>query len=417
MRIRAAAATDIGMVRERNEDSYLMEDPLFAVADGMGGHLGGEVASRLAVETLEQLFRRQEGVLADQVQEANRAVFERSILDRSVSGMGTTLTVAIAEGDRIHLAHVGDSRAYLFREGVLRLLTEDHTLVHRMVQEGEITEQEAEVHPQRNILTRVIGVDLWVDVDEDVVEIRPGDRLLLCTDGLTGMLREEQIRDVLASGLDPDATARELVRLANDAGGVDNITVVLLDVEEGEPSEVAVETVGGRRSGGPTAPSPASATATHRHPTREAGHGQEPTEGPAASRSGVRHGRARGAKSPVPRASTHPWARIAVWTAVVTAVVVAAVVGTRMYLDRQWYVGVSDGNVAVFRGIPTSVAGLDLHHVVEETSIPADQAEQLALWQDLDEGITADDRAGAEAIVEQIRRDVASAASSGGGGS
>jgi protein phosphatase len=378
VKVRAAAATDIGMVRERNEDSYLVDEPLFAVADGMGGHLGGEVASRLAVETLERLFHRHEGELPDQIREANRAVFERSVVDRSVAGMGTTLTAIMAEGDRVRLAHVGDSRAYLLRDGALRLLTEDHTLVHRMVQEGEISEQEAEVHPQRNILTRVIGVDLWVEVDEDEFEVRPGDRILLCTDGLTGMVREDQIREILAAGREPRETAEELVRRANEAGGVDNITVVVLDIEEGD-SEPPAEA--------PDVADPATSLRLPYHPPPGSA---KPPGPPEAS-----------------RARPLPWRRVALWGAVIVVLVVAAVVGTRMYLDRQWYVGVSDGNVAVFRGIPTSVAGFDLHHVVEETSIPADQAEQLALWQDLGQGITAEDRQSAEDIVEQIRRDVA----------
>ncbi|HEX9123462.1 MAG TPA: Stp1/IreP family PP2C-type Ser/Thr phosphatase [Actinomycetota bacterium] len=389
MRVRAAAATDIGMVRERNEDSYLVDEPLFAVADGMGGHLGGEVASRLAVETLERLFHRREGELPDQVREANRAVFERSVVDRSVAGMGTTLTVAMVEGNRIRLAHVGDSRAYLLRDGVLRLLTEDHTLVHRMVQEGEISEQEAEVHPQRSILTRALGVDLWVEVDEDDLEVRPSDRILLCTDGLTGMVHEDQIREILAAGRDPRETAEELVRRANESGGIDNITVVILDVDETDTD------------------APDQATDVVGHP-----------RGPAASRSGVGDGMASGAKPPDLRRRPLPWRRIALWGSVVVVVVVAGLVGTRMYLDRQWYVGVADGNVAVYRGIPTTVAGFDLHHVVQETSIPAEQAKTLAVYQDLDEGITVDDRASAEAIVEQIRKDVAAMrVTSGAGGS
>jgi protein phosphatase len=196
------------------------------------------------------------------------------------------------------------------------------------------------------------------------------------------------------------------VRLANEAGGIDNITVVLLDVEEGDADPWEIGEVGHGRE-------------------PEAEPRQEPTGVPAASRSGAGDGMASGAKPPVPRAtagpttvpraSTRRWGRIAIWTAAVVAVVVAAVVGTRMYLDRQWYVGVSGGNVAVFRGIPTTVAGFELHHVVEETSIPAGEAEQLALWQGLGDGITADDRVTAEAIVEQIRRDVASSSTSRSG--
>ena len=155
MRVTVGAATDIGQVRDGNEDSYLVLEPLFAVADGMGGHLGGEVASNLALDTIKERIAAGEGSLADQVAEANRAVFERSQRDREVRGMGTTLTAVQLEGGSARLIHVGDSRAYLLRDGRLHMLTKDHTVVAKMVEEGEITAAEAETHPHRNIVTRV----------------------------------------------------------------------------------------------------------------------------------------------------------------------------------------------------------------------------------------------------------------------
>ncbi len=174
MKVSVGAATDIGQVREGNEDSFLIVEPLYAVADGMGGHRGGEVASSLALETVQGMFERREGSLAEQVAEANRAVFDRSQSDRKVSGMGTTLTAAQVEGNRVHLVHVGDSRAYLLRGGELTQITEDHTLVHRMVMEGEISEEEAETHPHRSILTRALGVDRNIQVDEGDLEVAAG---------------------------------------------------------------------------------------------------------------------------------------------------------------------------------------------------------------------------------------------------
>jgi len=365
MRVTAAAATDVGLVREGNEDSYLTEGPLFAVADGMGGHRGGEVASQLAVETLEKLFKEGAGDLPDQVQEANRVVFERSVLDRKVAGMGTTLTAALVEGDRVRLAHVGDSRAYLLRDGQLRLLTEDHTLVHRMVSEGEISKEEAETHPQRSVLTRALGVDTVVDVDDDSLQVRPGDRLLLCTDGLTSMVSEDEIEDVLRTVPDPQEAAQRLVRMANEAGGVDNTTVVILDFSD--------DAAAGRPDGQAT-------------PSREA-IAPAPVGRPARSRR-------------------LPTRKLLLWVGIIVAVVVVALVGLRLYLDSQWYVGVSDGHVAIFRGIPTEVVGFDLHHVVVETTISAEKAESLALYPELGDGITAEDRERASAIVEQIRLDV-----------
>ena len=365
MKVTAAVATDVGLVREGNEDSYLTDEPLFAVADGMGGHRGGEVASQLAVETLEKLFKKGIGELPDQVQEANRVVFERSVVDEKVAGMGTTLTAALVEGDRIRLAHVGDSRAYLLREGDLRLLTEDHTLVHRMVTEGEISKEEAETHPQRSVLTRALGVETVVDVDDDTVQVRPGDRLLLCTDGLTSMVSEQAVEEVLGAVPDPQEAAQRLVQLANEGGGTDNTTVVVLDFSDDAPAARPKEE--------PTSAREAIAPAS--------------TPGPARSRRRLLR-------------------KLLVWIGIIVALVVVALVGLRLYLDSQWYVGVSDGHVAIFQGIPTEVAGFDLHRVVVQTTISAEKAESLAFWQNLGDGITAENREGAGAIVERIRQDV-----------
>jgi protein phosphatase len=369
MRVVVASGTDIGHVREGNEDSYLVQDPLFAVADGMGGHRGGEVASKLALETIEALFTRREGTLVQQVEEANHAVFEKSLLDRSVAGMGTTLTAAMLEGARIRLAHVGDSRAYLLREGQLRQLTEDHTLVHRMVTEGELTPEEAEVHPHRSILTRALGTEPEVQVDEDAIGVQPGDRLLLCTDGLTGMVPDRAIAQILADEADPKDAVDRLIRDANRAGGIDNITAVVVDIlEDNGTNGAAVE---------------------------EATTGAPPV--PESS----------GLAPPPERKGSGRGARIAAYVGVLIAVALLGFVGLRVYVDTQWYVGVSDERVAIYRGIPASVGGFDLHHVVVETAIPAAAAQSLPLYRDLSDGITADDRAEAGAIVEQIRQDVA----------
>jgi len=386
MTVRAvvAAGTDIGHVREGNEDSFLAEEPLFAVADGMGGHRGGEVASSLALETIERMFARGEGELVEQVREANRAVFERSTLDRAVAGMGTTLTAALLEGDHIRLAHVGDSRAYLVRDGRLRLLTEDHTLVHRMVLEGELTEAEAEVHPHRSILTRALGVDPDVEVDEITLEVRAGDRLLLCSDGLTGMLPEPRVEEILGAEVEPQRAVDRLIREANDAGGVDNITAIVIALTDADidPSE------------GDTSATTDTAALGGRAERTSGSAEQEPPRPTPRSLASSRR--------PKP-----PWPKLATWVGVTLGILVLAFVGLRLYLDSQWFVGVSDGRVAVYRGIPAQVAGFDLNHVVVETSIPADAATSFALYRDLPDGITADDREEAQQIVEQIRRDTA----------
>jgi protein phosphatase len=360
MRIEVGAATDIGRVREVNEDSFLVEAPLYAVADGMGGHRGGDVASSLAIETVEALFRDGEGTLADQVREANRAVHDRSQADTAVSGMGTTLTAVTVEDATVRVAHVGDSRAYLLRAGDLRQLTNDHTLVARMVKAGEISPEEAAVHPHRNVVTRALGTEPTVAVDEDTVPLLDGDRVLLCSDGLTGMVAEEQIRAILEAEPDPQRAADRMVKAANRAGGIDNITVVVLDAytEDGDP--------------------------------------------PAGT---------------VPPVSRRPSTRRVIATALVGVVVLAgAAFAARAYVDRQWYVGESEGRVAVFRGIPARPLGLTLSDVDTQTEIPADDVVELQVYGDLPDGISAESREDAFAIVDQMRADVEQRSDAQGGG-
>jgi protein phosphatase len=255
----------------------------------MGGHRGGEVASQLALETIEDLFRKDEGSLVEQVRSANHAVFVQSQEDTAVSGMGTTLTAALVEGSQLQLAHVGDSRAYLLRAGSLRQLTADHTLVARMVKSGEITEAEAEVHPHRNVLTRSLGTEADVQVDEDVVGLLDGDRLLLCSDGLTGMVTEDQIKAILETEPDPQRASDRLIKAANRAGGIDNITVVVLDA---------------------------------------IGEDDDPV-GPGAGCTSL--------------------AALVIGGLVALILLVGTFFAARTFIDRQWYVGVADDKVAVYQ--------------------------------------------------------------------
>jgi PPM family protein phosphatase len=355
MRIVAGVATDTGRVRDHNEDSYVVEPPLYAIADGMGGAKAGEVASQLALETIIDLQRAGETTLEDDVREANRIVFARSEEDTKFTGMGTTLTAVLASAEALHLVHVGDSRAYLLRDGLLRQLTRDHTLVDRMVEAGEISRDEADVHPHRNVLLRSLGTEPKIDIEAHDVGLLEGDRILICSDGLTDMVTEDQIVAILdVTEGNPQDAADRLVRAANRAGGVDNITAIVLEVQPGEPEAGTVAAAPMRTS------APARRT---------------------------------------------PWRAI---IAVITLVVVAFAGYTafRSYVDNQWYVGVSNGHVAIYQGIPAAPFGIELSHVDEETDLDAAAVERLQTFPNLAEGINYDDRDAAVAAIEQMRADL-----------
>ena len=233
---RVAAVTDPGRTRRHNEDSYVIEPPLFAIADGMGGAQAGEVASGLATAALKegQADAGGEQRIADLIQEANRRVYDRSSSDPNTSGMGTTITVALVEDDYVAFGHVGDSRAYLIRDASMEQLTEDHSLVNELLKTGKLSREEAETHPQRSVITRALGTDPDVDVDTFSVRAENGDLFLLCSDGLTDMVSEESILDLVERHRDDiDGALRALVKEANRGGGQDNITVVAFEIANG----------------------------------------------------------------------------------------------------------------------------------------------------------------------------------------
>ncbi len=246
-----AGVTQTGHVRRSNEDSYLMREPLFIVADGMGGALAGEIASRMCVEAFAEidLIRLHgEDALREAVTIANRRIHQRAASDPDVTGMGTTVTAALVGATgRISFANVGDSRAYLLRDGALRRLSEDHSVVAEMVASGQISEQEAESHPQRSVITRALGAEDTVQVDTFSIDAQDGDVVLLCTDGLTTMVQEERIAALLGAGKDAAGTARELVGAALAAGGEDNVTAVLFRMGELGAQEAPAQAGGERR--------------------------------------------------------------------------------------------------------------------------------------------------------------------------
>ena len=390
MRFRVGARTDVGRVRSGNEDSFMVEEPLFAVADGMGGHQGGEVASNLALETLAPVAAG--GDLPETVRKANREVYRKASEDPNLSGMGTTLTAILADGDEFRVAHIGDSRLYLLRDGELQRLTTDHTVVERLVSEGRLTSEEAEMHPQRSILTKALGVDEEVEPDDDRIQVRPQDRLLLCSDGLTGMVAEPEIQSLLASNPEPQAAADALVEAANQAGGQDNITAVVIDVleEQAAPTGAVVPPSGTpAEEQAPTAPAAAPAPDAER-PSRDLT-GQGFTMGP----------RRRGGSG----------RRLLLWILIPLLLIGGGLWAAKTYwVDRQYYVGETAGHVAVFQGIPAAPLGYELSRPVEEyPDLPADSVTAFPEYSGLTEGITAESEEDARAIVAEIQAAVAAA--------
>jgi serine/threonine protein phosphatase PrpC len=238
------ARSDVGKVRRVNEDRFVVRPPLFLVADGMGGQNAGDVAAEMTAEMLEAAVV--DGTIASPadlrsaIVRANTAVHDRAATDPGLAGMGTTCTAMLLVEGRIHLAHAGDSRAYLLRDGGLRQLTADHTLVQRLVDEGRASAEDVARHPQRNVILRAVGAEADLDLEEVDVEIRQGDRVLLCSDGLSGAIPADEIAAALRDVGDPAAAAARLVDLANAAGGADNVTAIVVDPERVRGTSPAV---------------------------------------------------------------------------------------------------------------------------------------------------------------------------------
>jgi serine/threonine protein phosphatase PrpC len=237
MRLRAGVASDRGLVRPTNEDSFFLREGLYAVCDGMGGARGGEVASQMACLGLLGLNPESAELrdLRDAIDSANRAIVHRGTGEDHLMGMGTTMTAVLVKEGRLTLAHVGDSRAYLLREGDLDQISEDHSWVGEMVRRGDLTPAQAAIHPHRNVITRVLGTEGEIQPDVLEIPVKPGDRILLCSDGLTGMVADTDILELLAGGEGAQETAESLVKAALAAGGEDNVTVVIIDVTDDEP--------------------------------------------------------------------------------------------------------------------------------------------------------------------------------------
>ena len=395
------SATDVGLVRSNNQDQLLVSPGLYAVADGMGGHAAGEVASATAVKALRAAFeasdQRSAEALLNATRAANRAVWEQAQAHRAMHGMGTTLvTIAVIEHqdgtNGLAIAHIGDSRAYLLRDGTFSQLTIDHSLVQELINDGQISEAQAAVHPQRHVLTRALGVEPSVEVDLLAVDPRHGDRYLLCSDGLSREASDEEIASVLERHKDPSEAAKELVRLANSRGGSDNVTVVVVDVLANGTGPEAVISLGELRptaaNGVPTpigrsvslestspiatlakeaqarrarrdgaaspAPAPGELQPESTPPDEEDPTGflegwPDTTSGPGAKHAGRR-------PAPGRRRATGPltW-RVAGFVAAVCVVVGGAIAAIAWYARSAYYVGLTKDKITIFQGRPGGV--------------------------------------------------------------
>ena len=454
LRLRYSVRSHVGKVREGNEDSAYAGSRLALVADGMGGHAAGEVASSAVVAALSQLDDDEAGldlleVLASAVQVANDHLRAMVDANSALDGMGTTLTALLSSGTRLGLAHVGDSRAYLLRDGEFSQLTHDQTLVQRMVDEGRITPEQAETHPQRSLLTQALDGRAGVQPDLSVREARRGDRYLLCSDGLSGYVAHDSIAESLAIP-DADEAAERLITLALAAGAPDNVTVVIADVVDDEPGMPDMPVVGGAAAEQDAVPSAAPAvvipggaslTADERAAKREARRRPPPPETPAEQRpvdTGVfRLPQAGTAEAPaaqelaatppagIPpitddqqhvnrsrhrRSARRPWFRRPAPLALTTAflVIVAGVLITWAIATNSWYVAASGGRATLFHGLQSKPLGVSLSSVAER-GIALDQLAQF----DRDHvsgGIVANSHADGVCILARLKFNVEDAA-------
>lgn len=384
--LRFGGRSDVGLHRHNNQDSMYAGPHLIAVADGVGGAAGGEVASAVAITAMTSLdsgdVNDPQAALRSAAEQADTSIRETVSRDPSLNGMSTTLTVILATSDELTLAHIGDSRAYRLRGGALEQLSHDHTLVQSLIDEGEITEEEALTHPRRSWITRSLDGRGQPELDLVRLDIEPGDRYLVCSDGLSSYVSEADIAAGLAAD-DPQLAAEQLTELALAAGGPDNITCVVGDLVESDQADRPAILAGAVVDEPPAAPPAAGGT--------------EALEAPSATPP---EGRQRGIGR-----------RLAAVAAVVVILVAAAVAGVTVYVHHQWYVAPAGGQVAVFQGVQGTAAGIALSHVHARTNIPV-----TALPQDdrdrVTNGIQASGHSGANDVINNLRSQACALATS-----
>jgi len=373
-----AELSDRGRHRELNEDAYVVNPPYFAVADGMGGAQAGEVASRLAADAVREHRPNlpPEERLAAIAREANRRIYSLAARDERRRGMGTTLTAALVDGDEVAIGHVGDSRAYRWRDGRLEQLTRDHSLVAELQRSGQLTPEAAEQHPQRSVITRALGPEADVEVDTYTVPARAGDVFLLCSDGLTTMLSDDEIAAILERARDLEDAAQTLVRAANQSGGRDNITVILFRLEDAEDEDPNAERVDNEttvsrtasRTSAPdeTIPGTLAAPPVNMAPGRQAGTSARATGPQVPSPSGHRVRYERAVR--LQRSARRIGALLAVCT-----ILVAGVIGARQALRSVYFIGTDEsGLITLYRGLPYELPlGIRLYETEYVSGMPA----------------------------------------------
>jgi PPM family protein phosphatase len=379
--LRAGSASDVGRVRTVNEDRALVSETLFAVADGMGGHAGGEVASSIAIESLAAAFTRAPSIdgLVAAIQEANRAVWEHGVDDQALRGMGTTVTavalVATGDGDRLVLANVGDSRTYRFNAGTLTQLSVDHSVAEELVAQGALSEAEAAIHPKRHILTRALGITTQVEVDLWQVVPVEGDRYLLCSDGLSNEVIPDVLASVLSSVRDPQEAAETLVHLANDSGGSDNITAVVVDVLVGETDDAldaaqaapADDLTGSVAAGDvQAAVAEAALAAGVAAPVTDTGPARP---GPTSSRDEPR---------PRRRAPRRITFRVLLFLILLGGLAYGAWYVIDVYVGDSYFVGLQKGQLVIYQGRPGGFLGME-PKIVTHTGVTTAQVGTIVL--------------------------------------
>jgi serine/threonine protein phosphatase PrpC len=403
---KSAAVSHVGKIRANNQDSGYAGEYLFVVADGMGGHAGGDVASAIAVKRIIETDRRFEAgtdaefALHTALTAANAQLAETVFEHPELTGMGTTVSGIVLVGGQVVIAHIGDSRIYLFRDGELTQVTADHTFVQRLVDSGRITEEEAAVHPRRSVLMRVLGdVDATPEIDTSIITTQPGDRWLLCSDGLSSYVPEEKIFSALSQLPDAEATCERLVKDALDQGAPDNVTVVIVDIDEtGSSSHVPPVTVGSAASplvfDGDSTRKPLRLPALLLHPLKvtkpDDSHFEPESDGYLDEL--ILEDRRRAKRRRV------LWL---VGLVLVIAAILAAVVGTYQWTQSQFFVGADSGNVAIFRGVQQDIGPISLSEVYRTTSIALDDLSNYSRTT-VENVIPAKNLDDAERIVNQL---------------